>query len=108
MDIYELLEKSKIFALRVIVLHRYLMENKKEHILSAELLRSATAVGLRVRELVREHPKAKINDALKAADESAYWLELLYDSNYLDKEQFSRIYPECSDMVFGLMELAKK
>ncbi|MCL2046732.1 MAG: four helix bundle protein [Oscillospiraceae bacterium] len=107
MDIHEVLENCKIFALRIIVLHKYLIDHKNEHIMSARLLESATTTGLHVRELAREQPKADLNAALRAADESAYWLELLYGSNYLDKEQFGIIYPECSAIFFQLMALSR-
>ena len=70
------LEKSKAFALRVIKLYQYLMEEKREFVLSKQLLRSGTSIGANTREATRGQTKpdfyAKLNIALKEADESAY------------------------------------
>ena len=107
MDIHELVEKSKVFALKIIFLHRYLVDSKSEQVLSRKLLESATAIGLHLRELTHDPPKADFRAALKAAEESSYWLELLLGSNYLQKDQFGAIYPECTEIVFELMALAK-
>ena len=107
MDNTDIMTKSKVFALRVIVLYKYLSETKNEHVMSRQLLQSSTAIGLRVRDVTLDQPIVNYNAALRAADESAYWLELLYGSQYLDKEQFSLIYSECSEIIFLLMSLVK-
>ena len=111
MDINDLLEKTKFFALRIIVLCKYLVENKNETVLSQQLLHSGTAVGAHVREAVRAQPKAdlnvKLNAAFTDADECAYWLELLYGTNYLDKEQFVSIYEECKEIISMILSLTK-
>ena len=75
---------SKSFALRIIKLYTYLKEEKKEYVMSTQLLRSGTSIGANVRESVNAQSKAdfinKMNIALKEADESQYWLELLHES----------------------------
>jgi four helix bundle protein len=74
--------KSFDFALRIVKLYQYLVEEKKEYILSKQLLRSGTSIGAMVRESEYAESKAdfihKLYIALKEANESLYWLELLY------------------------------
>ena len=84
--------KTKLFALRVIKLSRYLMEEKKEYILSKQVLRSGTSIGANVRERKNAQSKLdfinKLSVALKEADETVYWLELLIGSEYIDQKMF--------------------
>ena len=83
----EIAEKSKLFALRIIRLYQHLREEKKESVLSKQLLRSGTSIGANVREALRAQSDAdfyaKLTIALKEADESAYWLELLFESSFI-------------------------
>ena len=85
-------DKTKLFALRVIKLSRYLMEEKKEYILSKQILRSGTSIGANVRERKNAQSKLdfinKLSVALKEADETSYWLELLVGSEYIDQKMF--------------------
>ena len=77
-------EKSKKFAVRIINLFKYLRDEKKEFVLSKQILRSGTSIGANVRE--SEHAQSnddfihKNNIALKEANETEYWLELLYET----------------------------
>jgi len=86
-------DKSFDFALRIINLYKYLSEEKKEYVLSKQLLRSGTSVGANIRE--SEHAESKndfihkLSISLKEANESHYWIELLYKSDYIKKK---RIY----------------
>jgi four helix bundle protein len=79
--------KSFEFALKIVKLHKYLAEDRKEYVLSKQLLRSGTSIGAMVRE--SEHAKSKADFihkrsiALKEANDTEYWLELLYKSDYL-------------------------
>ena len=105
------LDKSKTFALRIIKLYRYLTEEKREFILSKQILRSGTSIGANTREAVRGQTKpdfyAKLNIALKEADETAYWLELLHESEYIDKKQFDNIYTDCNEIIALLVSITK-
>ncbi|MCL2071086.1 MAG: four helix bundle protein [Oscillospiraceae bacterium] len=105
------LNKSKAFALRIIKLYKYLCEEKKEYILSKQILRSGTSVGANTREAKRGQTKpdfyAKLNIALKEADETAYWLELLHESNYIDKKSFDSIYADCDEIIALLVSITK-
>ena len=87
-----IVDKSKAFALRIIKLYRYLCAEKQEYVLSKHLLRSGTSIGVNVREAKRGQSKpdfySKMNIALKEADESAYWLELLHKSGFLESQVF--------------------
>ena len=84
--------KSKAFAIRCIKLNQYLKEEKHEYILSKQIIRSGTSIGANVKEAIRAESKAdfyhKLNLALKEADETSYWLELLHEGNYISDNQF--------------------
>ena len=107
----ELYSLSKHFALRVVKLYQYLLNNKKEYILSKQVLRSGTSIGANISEAVVAQSKAdfihKLHIALKECSETRYWLELLYASEYLTEEQFHSIYKDCSSL-FGLLTASIK
>ena len=106
-----ILDKSKAFALRIIKLYRFLAEEKKEFILSKQILRSGTSIGANVREAIRGQSKpdfyAKLNIALKEASETEYWIELLYESDYLKKSVFDSIYNDCQEIIKILVSITK-
>lgn len=93
-------DKSKAFAVRIIKLYKYLTDKQSEYVLSKQLLRSGTSIGANIREAVQAQSKndfvSKMNIALKEASESEYWLELLFETDYLSKEQFDSIYSDCN------------
>lgn len=104
-------EKSKQLALRIIKLYKYLKTEKQEYVLSKQLLRSGTNIGANVREAMRGESKSdfyhKLNIALKEADETAYWLELLYESEYISTPQFDSIYKDCNELINLLVSITK-
>lgn len=106
-----ILDKSKAFALRIIKLYQYLRNEKKETVMSKQLLRSGTSIGANTREAMRGQTKpdfyAKLNIALKEADETAYWLELLFESDFIDKKQFDSIYSDCEEIISLLVSITK-
>ncbi len=87
--------KSFAFALRVVKLYKYLCDEKKEFVLSKQILRSGTAIGALIRESEQAESKAdfihKLSIAQKEANETDYWIELLYKSEYLDESQYKSI-----------------
>jgi four helix bundle protein len=87
--------KSFNFALRIIKLSQFLNQEKREFILSKQLLRSGTAIGALVRESEQAESKKdfihKLAIAQKEANETDYWLELLFQSDYLSEAQFKSI-----------------
>lgn len=107
-----LLDKSKAFALRIIKMYKYLTEEKKEFILSKQILRSGTSIGANAREASRGQSKAdfyaKLYISLKEADETQYWLELLYESDYLPETEYNTIYGECEELIRILVSITKK
>jgi four helix bundle protein len=104
-DIKENVVKNKSFALavRVVKLYQFLGEQKKEFVLSKQLLRSGTSVGAMIREA--EHAeskndfKHKMSIAQKEMNETIYWLELLKDTNYLNIEQFESINNDAIEII---------
>jgi four helix bundle protein len=107
----QILFDSKAFALRIIRLYNYLKQEKQVYVLSKQLLRSGTSIGANVRESVNAQSRMdfinKLNIALKEANESEYWLELLHESNYLDDQQFESIYNDCGKIVATLTKIIK-
>lgn len=101
--------KSKAFALRIIKLYQYLSNDKKEYVLSKQLLRSGTSIGANVKEAIRGQSKAdfisKMSISLKEASETEYWLELLHESGYLNDNQFSSIYKDCVELLKLLISI---
>ncbi len=106
-----IVDKSKAFAIRIIRMYQYLSNNKKEYILSKQILRSGTSIGANVKEAVYAFSKLdfymKIGIALKEASETEYWLELLHATEYLNNNQFSSIYPECQELIRLLISICK-
>jgi len=95
--------KSFAFAIRVVKLHQYLIGEKKEFVLSKQLLRSGTSVGAMVRESEHSESKAdfihKLAIAQKEINETIYWLELLNATNYLTQEQFESINNDAVEII---------
>ena len=87
--------KSFSFALRIVKLYQFLCSDKKEYVLSKQLLRSGTAIGALVRESEQAESKPdfihKLAIAQKEANESDYWIELLFQSDYLNISQFQSL-----------------
>lgn len=102
---------SKSFALRIIKLYKYLAEEKKEYVLSKQILRSGTSIGANIRESVNAQSKSdfinKLNIALKEADETCYWLELLCESGYISDASFYSIYNDNKRIVATLIKIIK-
>lgn len=95
--------KSFTFAVQVVNLCKLLRAEKREVILSKQLLRSGTAIGALVREAEQAESKAdfihKMAIALKEANETEYWLELLHETHYLEPDAFSSIHHEILELL---------
>lgn len=106
-----ILDKSKAFALRVIRLYQYLCETKKEYILSKQVLRSGTSIGANAKEAAHAQSKAdfyaKMYIAYKEANGTEYWLELLHESGYIEKDAFDSIYLDCKEIIKILAAITK-
>ena len=90
-----LADKSLDFAVRIVNVGKYLMNEHKEYILSKQLIRSGTSIGDNVAEAQRGQSKAdfvaKMSIALKEANESSYWLKLLHRTDYLNQTQYESL-----------------
>ena len=93
--------QSMDFAVSVINLVKYLKENK-EHIISNQIGRGGTSIGANIREAQYAHGKAdfiaKLQIALKEANETGYWLELLLKTNYISENQFKELDKICTGL----------
>ena len=99
-------EKSYKFAVQIIKLSQELT-NKKEFILSKQLVRSGTAIGAILREADYASSKLdfiyKFSLSLKEANETEYWLMLLYDTDYISKENFNKLRSDCKELIAMLV-----
>ena len=104
-------EKSKKFAVRIVKLYRHLTEEKKEFVLSKQVLRSGTSIGANLAEsecaITNNDFLSKIYIALKECNETLYWLELLKETDFLTDEQFKSIYDDCEELKKLLMSTTK-
>ena len=104
-------DKSFRFALRIVKLYQYLKEEKKEYVLSKQVLRSGTAIGALVRESQYAESKAdfihKLAIALKEANETEYWIELLYQSGYIEEKSYQSIHLDVEELLKLLTSIIK-
>ena len=104
-------DKSKMFALRIVKLYKYLCDEKKEFVMSKQLLRCGTSIGANISEAVYSMSKkefiAKMNISLKEAAEVEYWLDLLHDSEYISKPEFDSIVYDCREIISLLVSIIK-
>ena len=105
------LKKSMDFAVRIVNLYKYLCDEKREFVLSKQLLRSGTSIGANLREAKYGQSKndfiAKVSIALKETSEAEYWLELLYKTNFLNEKQYNDINTDCSEIAKMLISTLK-
>ncbi len=104
-------DKSYTFAIKIIKLSQSLVNNRKEFVLSKQVLRSGTAIGALIRESEFAASKAdfinKLTISLKEANETEYWLMLLRDKDYLEKENFEILQAECKELIAMLVKSIK-
>ena len=104
-------DKSFTFALRIVRLYQFLCDEKKEYVLSKQLLRSGTSVGALIREA--EHAETrkdfihKISIAQKEINEAIYWIELLKEADYLTVEQFNSINNDAVELIKLITSIVK-
>ena len=94
--------KSYAFAVRIVKLRRHLRSEKREYVLSRQLLRSGTSVGANVEEAIGGQSRAdfgaRLPIAYKEARESGYWLRLLKDTDYLTEREFEGIHADADEL----------
>lgn len=104
--------KSFDFAVRIVRLYQYLSNEKKEFIMSKQLLRCGTSIGANVAEAERGQSRAdfnaKMNIALKEAGETHYWLRLLHKTEYLSAPEFQSILSDAEEILKLLKAICRK
>ena len=104
--------KSRDFAIRIINCYKFLTEQKHEQVMSKQLLRCGTSIGANTRESKNAQSRMdflnKLNIALKEADETEYWLDLLHETDYLDDDQYASINGDCAELIKLLTSIIKK
>ena len=103
---------SKAFALRIVKEYDYLTKCKGEYVMSKQLYRSGTSVGANIAESLYAQSDAdyvsKLKIALKEASETKYWLELLYESEYIAKSEFDSLINDINTIVGTLVNIVNK
>jgi four helix bundle protein len=104
-------DKSYKFAIRIVKAYLFLSKEKNEYTLSKQLLRSGTAIGALVSESRFAQSKAdfinKLYIALKEANETRYWINLLHDTDFLTETVFNSIFPEIEELISILSAIIK-
>lgn len=104
-------DKSLDFSIRIVKLCRYLQEEKREYVLSKQLIRSGTAIGALVREADYGESRAdfahKLHIALKEAAETEYWLLLLFKTDIISEKEYLSIQPDISELNKILITIIK-
>ena len=99
-------DKSLEFAVRIVNLYKYMVREQKEYVLSKQLLRCGTSIGANIAEAQRGQSKAdftaKMCIALKEANETEYWLKLLYRTEYLTESQYNSMNADVQELI-GLL-----
>ena len=102
-------DKSRNFAIRIIKCYKYLVEQQKERVMSKQLLRSGTSIGANTRESRNAQSRLdflnKLNIALKEADETAYWLDLLHATEYIDDKMYTSLNSDCDEIISILVRI---
>jgi four helix bundle protein len=103
--------KSFAFAVRVVKLHQFLCSDKREFVLSKQLLRSGTSVGALIREAEYAESKSdfthKMHIAQKEINEAIYWLDLLKETGYLTPDQFKSIGDDATEIIKLITSIIK-
>lgn len=103
--------KSKKFSILIIKMYQFLCDEKKEFVLSKQVLRSGTSIGANVAESVCAISKrdflSKIYIALKECAETNYWLELLFETDYIKGEEYQSMKADCEEIYYMLQATTK-
>ena len=104
--------KSFEFAIRIVDLYKHLIKTKREFVMSKQLLRCGTSIGANVAEAEKGQSRAdfnaKMSIALKEANETYYWLKLLYRTSYLNAREFASMEKDIREIVAIITAICKK
>ena len=106
-----IMRKSLAFSVRIVNLHKYLSQVKNEYIMSKQICKSGTSIGANIAEAQRAQSTAdfvsKMKIALKEANETQYWLQLLCETNYISEKEFSSIHEDLLEILKILTAICK-
>lgn len=104
--------KAYNFAIRIVKAYQYLCEEKKQYVLSKQMLRSGTSIGANIAEangaISEAEFSSKISIAYKECPEAKYWLSLLKDTNYIAEKSFKSMYDDADEIAKILFSILKK
>ena len=104
-------EKSRHFAVRIVRLYQYLIETKKEYVLSKQILRAGTSIGANVAEALaavsRKDSHAKMQIAFKECYETEYWLTLLFETGYVNRTRYQSLKRDRDELHKLLSSITK-
>ena len=104
-------DKSFDFAIRIVKLYQFLTTTKSEYVMSKQLLRCGTSIGANISEAQYAQSRAdflsKMRVALKEANETSYWLRLLYRTEYLSENQFQSLFSDIEEILRLLTAICK-
>ena len=107
-------QKSFQFAIRIINLYKYLINEKKEFVLSKQILRCGTSIGANVEESIGGQSErdflSKISIAYKEARETLYWLKLLKETDYIKEDEFGTLFNDAEEIckIIGSIQISIK
>jgi len=98
-----IVKKSYSFALEIILVYKHLVNEKKEYVISKQLLRCGTSIGANVHVAISGESKKdfihKLGISVKEARETSYWLNLLKDSSYIDLAKYTLLIGLCNEII---------
>ena len=104
-------EKSKRFAVDCVRMYKHLLAKPKEFVLSKQFVRSGTSIGANVHEAIRAQSKAdflaKMSIALKEAQETDYWLDILHETGYVSQRDFNHLHTGLDELLRLLTSICK-
>ena len=104
-------DKSRAFAIKIIKCYKFLYEEQHEYIMSRQLLRCGTSIGANTRESKNAQSRndflSKLCIALKEADETDYWLDLLHATDYMDDNMYDSLANDCAEIIKILTAIIK-
>jgi len=96
-------QKLMAFSVRIVNLNKFLREKCNEHVLAKQILRSGTSIGANHREAIYAETDSdfihKLAISQKECNETIYWLELLFETKYITKEQFDSLYVDAEEIM---------
>ena len=106
-----IMDKSFAFSVRIVNLHKYLCQEKKEYIISKQIYKSGTSIGANIAEAQRAQSTAdfvaKMKVALKEANETQYWLRLLFETKYITDREFKSVHDDLVEILKILTSICK-